>query len=116
MKKKIIDKLVSASYSNNFLDQGKVNKISALINKSDLKKYINGLKMVERKKNLILSSPFDNPDLAKFKKLFPNKQIIFTKDPTLMLGVKIVDNDIIYEFTLKNCLDKIIAHIEQNYD
>lgn len=116
MNSKQIGKLVLASYSNNFLDQKKANKIASLISRSDLKKYINGLKLVEKKKNLIVSSPIDNQDLKKFEKLFPNKKILFKKDPSLMLGVEIVDNDIVYEFTLKNYLDKIISHIEQNYD
>lgn len=116
MNSKKIDKLVLASYSNNLLDRKTVNKISTLLSKSDLKKYINQLKLSEKKKNLIVSSPINNPDLKKIEKLFPNKKILFKKDPSLMLGVRIVDNDIVYELTLKNSLDKIISHIEQNYD
>lgn len=116
MNKKKIDKLVLASYNDNFLNQKKVNRIAALLSKSDLKKYINGLKLTESKKSLIVSSPTNNQDLKKFEKFFPHKKIIFKKDPTLMLGMKIVDNDIVYEFTLKNSLDKILNYIEQNYD
>lgn len=116
MNSKIIDKLVLESYSNNFLNQRKVNRIAGLISKSDLKKYINALKLTEKKKTLIISSPINNNDYKKFEKIFPNKKIIFKKDPSLMLGVKIVDNDTIYEFTLKNYLDKITSYIEQNYD
>lgn len=116
MNKKQIDKLVSASYENNFLDKKRVSKIAMLLRRSDLKKYINGLKLTEKKKSLIISSAMNNQDLNKFSKLFPNKKIILKIDPTLMLGVRVVDNDIIYEFTLKNSLDKIISHIEQSYD
>ena len=125
MNRKKIEKLVSVSYSNNFLDQKKVNEIATRICKTDLKKYINGLKLMEKKKSLIVSSPINNQDLSKsstnsvldkFEKLFPNKKIIFKKDPKLMLGVRIVDNDMVYEFTLKNSLDKILNYIEQNYD
>ncbi len=116
MNSKKIAKLVLASYSNNFLDQNRVNRIATLISKSDLKKYIQGLKLIEKKKSLIVSSPMNNQDLKKFERLFPNKKIVFKKDPTLMLGMKIIDNDMVYEFTLKNSLDKIIAFIEQNYD
>lgn len=116
MNSKTIYKLVIASYKNNFLDEKKVNEIAALLSSKDLKRYINGLKLAEKKKNLIISSPNDNQDLKKFVKLFPNKKIILTKDPTLMLGIKIVDNDIVYEFTLKNTLDKIASYMEQNYD
>jgi hypothetical protein len=116
MNKKQIDKLVLVSYKDNFLDQKRVNRIATLLGRSDLKKYINGLKLNEKKKSLIISTPMNNQDLRKFSKLFPNKKIILRKDPNLMLGVKVVDNDIVYEFTLKNSLDKIISHIEQNYD
>jgi len=116
MNSKKIDEIVSASYKNSILDQKKVNRIASLISRSDLKKYINGLKLVEKKKNLIISSPTDNQDLRKFEKLFPQKRIILKKDPSLVLGVQVVDNDIVYEFTLKNSLDKIISYLEQNYD
>jgi len=116
MDKKILDKLIQASYNGNCLDQKKVNKIASLISKPDLKKYINGLKLVEKKKNLIISSPINDQDLRKFENLFPKKKIILKKDSSLMLGVRVVDNDIAYEFTLKNSLDKILNYIEQNYD
>ncbi len=116
MNSKKIDKLVVYSYKNDFLNQNKVNKIATLLSKSDLKKYINALKLTENKKSLIISSPMNNSDLKKFEKLFPNKKIVFKKDPTLMLGMEIIDNDIVYEFTLKNSLDKILNYIEQNYD
>lgn len=116
MNKKKIDKLALSSYTNNLLDKSRVNRIAALISKSDLKKYINGLKLIEKKKTLIISVPFIDQDVTQFKKLFPNKKIILKKDPSLMLGIKIADNDVVYEFTLKNYLDKIVSYIEQNYD
>ncbi len=116
MKKKIIDKLVAQSYKKDSLDQKTINKISTLLSKPDLKRYINGLKLAEKKKSLIVSSPINNQDLKKFQKLFPNKKIIFKKDPSLMLGVTIVDNDMVYEFTLKNTLNKIISYIQETYD
>jgi len=116
MDKKKIDKLIGASYKGSDLDQKKVNKIASLINKSDLKKYINGLKLLENKRNLIIVSPTKIQDTRSFEKLFPHKKIVLENDPTLMLGVRIIDNDSVYDFTLKNSLDKIISYIEQNYD
>jgi hypothetical protein len=116
MNSKKIDKLISASYKENDLDQKTVNKIASLIGRADLKKYINGLKLVENKKSLIISSPANNQDLKSFEKLFPHKKIVLRKDPSLMLGVRVVDNDLVYEFTLRNSLDKILNYIEQNYD
>lgn len=116
MNSKKIGKLIAASYKDGYLDQKKVNRITSLLSKSDLKKYINGLKLKELKKSIIISSPINDQDLKKFEKLFPHKKIILKKDPSLMLGVQVVDNDIVYDFTLKNSLDKIQDYIEQNYD
>ena len=116
MNKKKIDKLVLASYSNNVLNKRSVNKIVTLLSKLDLKKYINGLKLTEKKRSLIVLSPINNLDLKKFEKLFPNKKIVFKQDPSLLLGMRITDNDIVYEFTLRNSFDKIQNYIEQNYD
>jgi hypothetical protein len=117
MNKTQLDEIIKISYKDcGCLDQKKVNKIVSLISNSDLKKYINGLKLSEKKKSLLVLSPVDNLNLKKFEAIFPNKKIVFIKDSTLMLGMKIIDNDIVYEFTLKNSLDKILNYMEQNYD
>jgi len=116
MNRKKIDKLIAASYEGDYLNQKIVIKIASLISRADLKKYINGLKLVEKKRSLIVSSPIINSELRKFEELFPHKKIVFKKDPSLILGARVVDNDIVYEFTLQNSFDKILSYIEQNYD
>ena len=104
------------SYRNNCLDEKKVKEIAALLSKQDLKRYINGLKLEKMRRTVFISGPNDVSDRKKFEKLFPNKKIVFNKDTSLMLGIRIVDNDIVHEFTLRNTLDKILNHVEQNYD
>jgi F0F1-type ATP synthase delta subunit len=116
MNKKKIDKLIAISYRNDNLDQKIINKIATLISKSDLKKYINGLKLAENKKTLFISTPSKDFNIKKFRNLFPNKKIVLKEDSSLLLGIEVVDNDIVYEFTLKNSLDKIINYIKHNYD
>lgn len=116
MKKKKIIQLALASYSGKNLDEKKVNKICSYLGRSDLKKYINALKDLTNNKKLIVSSPRENFDAKSFEKLFPDKRIVFKKDPSLLLGIQIVDNDIEYKFSLKNSLDKLISYIEKNYD
>lgn len=115
MKSKKIDELVGASYKH--LDKQKVNAIASLITTSDLKKYIKKLKSAEKENTLTISSPNSivKQDLKKIIKLFPHKKIILERDPSLMLGMRITDNDIVYDFTLKNSLDKILSYLEQNY-
>lgn len=116
MIKNKIKKLAQQSYRGINLDRKKVNGISSLLSRADLKLYIKELKAMEAKKNLIVTVPFANIPNEAIKEIFPNKIIVYKKDESLMLGVKIADNDIIYEFTLKNTLENIISHIKQNYD
>lgn len=116
MDRKKINQIALESYTNDFLDEKKVNRISVVLSRSDLKKYIKALKNIEKKKSLIISAPFIGPNASQFEKLFPNKKIVLIKDPSLMLGVQIVDNDIVYDFSLKNTLGKIISYIEKDYD
>lgn len=111
-----MDKLIALSYKDKYFDKKIVNKIVSVLSRADLKKYINGLKLAEKKRSLIVSSPVIDSDLNKFRKLFPHKKIVFKKDPSLILGTQVIDNDIVYEFTLKNSIDKILNHIEQTYD
>lgn len=111
-----IKKLAQESYKGYILDKKKVNVISTMLSRSDLKNYINELKNIENKKNLIVSAPFSNIAEKLLIKIFPNKIIFYKRDDSLMLGVKIIDNDAIYEFSLKNTLENIISHIKQNYD
>lgn len=116
MNKKKIVQLALASYNGKYLNEKKVNKISSYLGRSDLKKYINALQNLDNNKKLIISSPTGNFNAKSFEKLFPDKRIIFRKDPSLLLGIQIIDNDIEYEFSLKNSLDKIASYIERNYD
>jgi hypothetical protein len=54
--------------------------------------------------------------LEQFKEIFPDKKLFVEKDPDLILGVKVTDNDNVYEFNLRNTLEKMVEYIEQNYD
>jgi len=108
--------LVTESYKNDILDTNKVYAIANCLTRSELKQYIDALKNHEDKKNVIVTTPFKVYNHKGFEKLFPNKKIFYKIDPSLMLGVKIVDNDNVYEFNLKSRLDDIISYITKRYD
>ena len=112
----MIDYLVSQSYIKNNLDIKKVDAIQQMLNKSDLKKYIDALKKKENADNIIVLSPTDVVDKQMFAKKFPNRKIVYKKDPSLIAGVKIIDNDIIYEMSLKSSLEGIVNNIDKRYD
>jgi len=94
-----------------------VNNIARHLNRKDLKQYIRGLKIQERKLSVFIDVPTRSSDIKyKFGKIFPDKKIVYGVDNSLMLGLRIIDDDMLFEINLKNTLDKILSYLEQNYD
>src|SRR5579872_1162467 len=110
MNKKIIAQLVLASYSKEKLDEKKVEKIAKLLSHADLKKYIRGLKLSEMKKTISLVLP----DKSLYNKSLlgqSKKQVKVIEDKSLLLGAKVIDNDMVYDLSLKNSLDEFIQSL-----
>ncbi|OGH23393.1 MAG: hypothetical protein A3F31_01885 [Candidatus Levybacteria bacterium RIFCSPHIGHO2_12_FULL_38_12] len=108
MTKKEIKKLALASYKGKNLDKKTVSRIVPLLSRKDIKTYINMIKLLEKKKTIIISVPGKNIKATKqFQKLYPDKKIVYEFDPALIAGIKITDNDILYELNLKHTLDNI---------
>lgn len=114
MSKKEIKQLVLASYTKDKLDIRKINKIIKFFSKKDLKNYVKYIKSYEKTKNVIVEMPIiigKEDILRQFKKLYPGKNIQLKENKTLLAGVKITDNDIVYEENLKNKLENIVSFI-----
>lgn len=118
MRKNDIKKLVLASYKNNDLNEEKVEQIANLLGKKELKEFIKELKHFEKKHTVVISLPYmpSKPDQKKITDLFIDKKILYLIDKALMVGVKVIDNDLISEYNLKNTLEDIADHVKQNYD
>ena|SRR5579859_8075027 len=119
MFKKDIKKLAQVSYTNDNFDEEKVEKISNLLRKKDLKEYIRALKLIEKQKEIIVALPdiksYNKSDNF-FEKLFIKKRIIYQDEPSLFLGLRITDNDMVYDINLKSRLEEAARTIEQNYE
>jgi len=117
MNRQTLKQLVIESYSDGTLDAQKVNKIADLLTKKELQLYITALKNWEKANKLIIEVPSDGGlDLQALRDAFPDKKIVINTDPSLLLGMRIQNNDDIYEMSLKNSLDKITEHITEQYD
>jgi len=121
MTKKYIKKIALASYTKNELDSKKVKRIAGLLTRNSLKQYIKELKLLENKKTITILTPAfskkTQDDIKKkFAKIFVDKKIIIDSDSSLILGVKVIDNDLIYDLSLKNTLDNLNMHINEQYD
>lgn len=109
MSKKQLQKLVSASYKNNQLDPEMVSEIADLLSRTELKKYINALKNTEKKSSVIIRTPQvpDTKTVDLFTKIYKNKNVIFEQDSALLLGVQVINNDLVYNMNLKNRLENL---------
>lgn len=113
MNENKIKKLTLQSYRKNCLDKRRVRKIAKKLTRRELKTYIRYLKRLEAEKNvqiyLPLSLELNKKDLARY---FPNKNIIYNLDPMLLLGIKIVNNDQVFELNLRNTFNSIIDYLK----
>ena len=113
MDRKLIKKLVLASYTHGDLDEKKVIKIAKILKKGDLKLYIKALKANEMQNTVIVSTTLDKTKELKnhLSDVFKDKKIIVEYDKSLIAGVKIQDFDNIYELNLKNKIKNLIKFI-----
>jgi F0F1-type ATP synthase delta subunit len=116
MTTKQIKNLAIASYTNNSLDIKKINRISKFLNRTQLKRYIQFLKNLEKSKTVIVTMSQLNVKNGlenELKKIFPGKKLRFLEDKSLIVGLKLTDNDIIYDFNLKNTLGNLVSYINK---
>ncbi|HEV2339382.1 MAG TPA: hypothetical protein VGT05_01285 [Patescibacteria group bacterium] len=117
MTHKDIRQLVSVSFSKNQLDEKKVARIAHLLSRKDLKKYIRGLKLAEKKHNVYVATAAKNVyNTKELTVIFRNKQFVFTFDPSLLLGQRIVDDDMVYDVSLKSRLEHFLSQLTEDYD
>lgn len=118
MNKKFLKELVKNSYQDGILDEQIVNTIAEKLSRKELKEYIHALKLFEQSRIIIVESAQDITQEQKqmFEDTFKNKKTRFVTNASLMTGVRITDNDMIYEANLKNIFAKIVQHIEEQYD
>ena len=117
MNKNIIKKLAKASYSGDKIDKTKAIKVSKSLNRSDLKVYIKNLKNIENRRIVVITLPSEkgaSEIKQMFARIYPLKRIVLKIDPELITGIKVIDYDNEYEFSLKNFLEDSLNYITQN--
>lgn len=89
-----------------------------MLKKNELREYIKHLKtQISANKVRVLVPNLEKIDEIKikkhFSKFFPDKKIFIEQNPELLLGIKVIDNDIIYDFNLKNSFDNMIEQFKE---
>lgn len=118
MTKKQLDSLVLQSYIKDSLDAKKVSSIASLLTRFQLKEYIRGLKSFENQKtvNAILSHLPTKEQQNMISRLFPGKTIKYEVDKNLLIGIKIINNDQVFDLNLKDTLDNLLSFVSSSYD
>lgn len=119
MTKKLLQQLVLASYSGKKLDAKKVDAISARLDRQALKAYIRALKLMEQQRKVYIAMPkanVYNTSKKTLEHIFPEKELIFQEDPSLLLGMQLVDNDMVYDMSLKKRLENILDEVDNQYN
>jgi F0F1-type ATP synthase delta subunit len=113
MTKKDIKSLATVSFTGNNLDEKKVNRIIKYLNRHDLKQYIKTLKTLEKQKNvyIYLSHKDNNLIISELKQIFKNKNVVTMEDKSLIAGIKVVDNDLVFEQNIKNNLNNLANNL-----
>lgn len=118
MTRKQLKELISKSYTRARLDPEKVDAIANALSRQDLKDYIKAIKLQEKKKNVLVALPYlpSDEEKKKIQDMYPGKSVVYDIDPSLMIGLRINDNDTVIDYSVKSTLEHLLEHIEQTYD
>ncbi len=118
MTKKQIKRLAQESYTSNTPDEAKIATFASHMNRKTVKKYLNQLKAIEKSHNVLIALPnlkSYNIDKKTLENLFKNKKIIIQEDPSLIVGMRITDNDMVFEQSLTSSLERIVSQVKEQY-
>lgn len=108
-------KVVQASFVEGALNETNVSRIMKSLTYSELKNYTTLLKRELAKLSVVVVSaiPLSNEQQAETTALYPGKSVSFEIDPTLLGGMRVIENDMIYENNVANTLQSLESHITQ---
>lgn len=118
MKQAVIKKLAQESFIDDSLNEKRVNLIVARLKRKDLRSYIKTLKLIQQRQtvNVEVSSAVDEMVGQDLQLRFPDKKIVYTINKDILAGMKITDNDILYDFSIENKIDRLVKHLYETND
>lgn len=118
MKQKNIKTLAEASFTDNEIDEKRVNMIAAKLKRKDLRTYIKALRLVQQQHTVTVEMPtaVDESAQQDLQLRFPDKKIIYSINKDILAGMRIIDNDLLYDFSLQNKIDKAVKHLYETND
>jgi F0F1-type ATP synthase delta subunit len=108
----LLKQLVEVSYLDGVLDAVTVARIADKLSRTQLKAYIRALKDAEKQRTVRVEAPAEPTaaDRKALESIFSGKMIVTEKNPDLLLGLRITNNDDVYNMNLKHSLERIAAY------
>jgi F0F1-type ATP synthase delta subunit len=106
LAKQLVEKTVEKKIAEAVLER---------LSKKDLKRLLFYLKKELAKKQVYVSSvdKLDSEILQTLQSIFKEKEIVSISDPDLFAGIRIQDNDMIYDFSIKDKIKRTIHLLTQ---
>lgn len=113
MTKKTLKKFAELSYNKDLLDEQTVARIADKLSRKDLKAYIRALQNEERKREVYITSAsaLSAQDKKEIEKVYSDKKVLFSVDPSMITGIKVVEDDQEYEINLNKTFDDIVRYL-----
>jgi hypothetical protein len=121
MIKNKIKKIAEKSFKNKKLDDKIVIEMAKRFKRSELKEYLRELYAMENKNTVKVFLPSDDEENIKqvystLRKMYKDKKIVVEIDPSLLVGIRVENEDNIYELSLKNIFTDFVSFVEHKHD
>lgn len=116
MNSKKITQLADISFENNKLNTNIVEKITKKLNSKEFREYIKALKRVLAKTNVYIesASELDTKDKKSFEEIYKNKSLVFRTNPELIMGIRIIEDDMVYNLNIENSIIQIKDYLDKS--
>ena len=118
MTKKIVKQLAEESFEKKSLNEKKISLITARLKKTDIRAYIRALTLLTYQKTVFVQTPvaIDETSQKQLQLKFPNKKMIYTIHKDLLAGMKIIDNDLLYDYSLEAKIERLVKNTYDTND
>lgn len=122
INKSKIKKIAILSFDKNQnLNPEKIKAIKKTLKQNELREYVKAIKKIENQKTIELVIPNENTTelkeiLKSIEKAYPDKKIVVKYDPSLIAGIRIINDDNVYELSVQGMLEDALSTIAKNYD
>lgn len=112
MTRKLIKELAQKSFFRNNLDAKRVKYFVSKMKRKEIRGYLRTIKTIDSRNTVRIIFPsltkIKKSDILRLSNFYKGRKIIVGEDPSLILGVRLIDNDLVYDFNLENSFENII--------